>query len=118
MEAYRCGTGKMLLSSLDEETLSRLLSQYEFKRYTRKTITTADALRKELEKIRACGYAEDREESEIGLSCMAAPIYDTQGEMIAAVSISGGTSSMNVRKEEKLALLQESALHISNALGY
>ena len=117
MAAYRCGTGKMLLSSLDEETLERILSNYRFEPYTQHTITTPDALRKELDRIRLQGYSEDREESELGLSCIAAPVYDRQGNMIAAISISGATAAIDTDKEKKLSLLRTAARRISEQLG-
>lgn len=118
MEAYRCGTGKMLLSSLDDDTLEDVISKYHFQSYTANTIISPDALRRELKRIREQGYSEDCEESEVGLSCLAAPIYDREGGMVAAISISGATSAINTHKEQKLSLLREAARRISAQLGH
>lgn len=73
------------------------LSVYEEKgllRRTANTITTVDELRAVLEQVRVQGYAMDREEQEVGLTCIGAPILGRNGYAVAAISLSGPTSRM------------------------
>jgi IclR family KDG regulon transcriptional repressor len=60
---------------------------------TLNTITNEDAFREEIERVRLQGYATDLEEWQNGSNCIAAPIYDVAGNVIAGVSISGPVSS-------------------------
>ena len=81
--------GKVLLGGMDEEGVDRAIHERGLPRYTPNTITDRQQLSKELERIRRDGLAVDREEREIGLRCIAAPVLDGRGRVIAAVSISG-----------------------------
>lgn len=77
------------------------------------------ALASELQKIRISGFAYDNEEHEIGVRCAAAPIFNQQGTVIAALSVSGP----NVRlKDKQMELIREmvkdSAFEISVRMGY
>ena len=74
--------GKAILSTVSDKSLSRILHQRGMPRLTVKTITTPSALRAELERVRASGYAVDDEEHAIGLRCIAAPIFDETGAAI------------------------------------
>lgn len=58
-------------------------------RYTEHTITTKAALLAELDKVRRQGYALDDEENEVGSRCMACPIRDYSGDIVAGISITG-----------------------------
>jgi len=88
LEAYCTGVGKVLLAFMPEPELQRYISAGNFHPLTPRTITTTTGLVEELEKVRACGYAIDDEEFELGLRCIAAPIFagDT---VVAAISSSG-----------------------------
>jgi DNA-binding IclR family transcriptional regulator len=57
------------------------------KAFTRRTITDPAALERELGKVRRCGYALDREEITRGIMCVAAPIWNGEGDTIAAISV-------------------------------
>jgi IclR family transcriptional regulator, acetate operon repressor len=59
------------------------------------TITEPSQLRTELEKVRKNGYAVDFEEQEEGVRCLAAPVFGPNGEVFAAMSISGPASRLN-----------------------
>ena len=87
--------------------------------FTENTITTYEDLFQTLKEIRQKGYALDNEEIEIGLRCVAAPVYNNNGKIVAAVSISGPTTRI---KEENLPELisgvQNCARKISSELGY
>jgi IclR family acetate operon transcriptional repressor len=58
-------------------------------KYTLNTITSREKLLQELERIRQEGIALDNEEFDLGLRCVAAPIFGTEGEIIASISVSG-----------------------------
>ena len=61
----------------------------------------AEAFKEEMERIRKNGYGFDNEEREIGVSCIAAPIFDLSNEPIASISISGPTSRFTDEAREK-----------------
>ncbi len=88
-----------------------------FERKTRFTITDHDALEKELERVRDLGYAiDDREQNEL-LHCVGAPIYDHNGRVVAALSISG-VYSEGLDVEYEGNLIRDRALQISKKLGF
>lgn len=82
------GVGKLLLASLNEKKLAEVIEEFGLAKFTENTIIDAALLAKELEKIRQQGYSVDNEEIEYGLKCIAAPIFDSGGNVIAAASIS------------------------------
>jgi IclR family KDG regulon transcriptional repressor len=86
--AYCTGLGKTLLAHLARDRVTEILNREKMVRFTERTITKRADLDRELETIRRTGYAVDNEEHEIGVRCVAAPVYDNAGEVIAAVSIS------------------------------
>lgn len=71
--AYYCGLGKVLLAALEDTTIEEYLKRNRVAR-TAKTITSADALRQELQRVRKDRYAVDDEESTLGVRCIAAPV--------------------------------------------
>ena len=85
------GLGKALLSGLTDDEVSELLKNAVFTIRTEKTIGTLRDLVQQLQVIRQRGSATDDEESVSGLTCIAAPIHDHRGEVVAAVSVSGPT---------------------------
>jgi DNA-binding IclR family transcriptional regulator len=86
---------------------------------TARTITNPDALRAHLEDIRAQGYALDDEEHQEGVRCMAAPVYDYMGTMIATIGISGPTVRVTDDRIPKLAeLVKAAARELSSDLRY
>jgi IclR family pca regulon transcriptional regulator len=84
--------GRVLLAWLDEEALDEFLEQADLRRLTSRTVVTADALRRELRKVRAQGWALVDQELEEGLRSVAAPIRDRSGTVIAAVNVSAHAS--------------------------
>lgn len=86
------GVGKTLLAFQDEPARQQLLARLQLEPHTPHTITDRAGLVAQIGEIRARGYAIDDEEIELGLRCVAAPIRDHSGTVIAAVSISGPTT--------------------------
>jgi IclR family pca regulon transcriptional regulator len=79
--------GKVLLAYLPDRERERLIGELELKRRGPKSITTKRALREELQRVREQGIALGDEELGPGVRTIAAPVYDTKGEVIAAVGI-------------------------------
>jgi DNA-binding IclR family transcriptional regulator len=86
--AYCTAEGKVLLAFQPPEAVERIIAPGLPER-TSNTIVDPDAFLQELATIRTRGYAFDDEESELGLRCIAAPVRDYHGNVIAATSVAG-----------------------------
>jgi len=111
--------GKILLAYMSEEEREKILEDRELPRLTEKTITDKRELEKELNKVKKQGFALDREENEKDVCCIAAPIRNHQGKVIAAISISSPAFRIDVNKQNNLKdALLENSKRISERLGY
>ncbi len=116
---YCTAVGKVLLAWLPSEEREEVLGRLPLTPLTRNTITEVDALRRELERVAAQGYALDREECEEGASCLAVPLRDHSGLVSAALGISAPTVRLTDAKREQLTLLLlEEGRGLSQELGY
>jgi len=116
---YCSGVGKTLLAFQPEREREELISKIEFVRRTDRTIMDRGALGKELDRIRLQGYALDLGEIEDGLSCIAAPVRNNAGRVIAAISISGPDSRISEAVQPHLiSVVTAKAQRISKGLGY
>lgn len=88
------GVGKVLLSYASQSYQEKYLKQAPFARYTRNTITTASALRREIAKIVKQAFALDDQEEELDVRCLALPVVSARGEFIAALSVSGSMAQL------------------------
>ena len=112
------GVGKALLAFQEEPARSQLIARMRLEPHTPHTITDAARLNAQIDEIRARGYAIDDEEIEEGLRCVAAPIRDHSGSVVAAVSISGPTTRVTDTSLAELGIAVEScAQTISRELG-
>lgn len=120
MTAHSCSVGKVLLADLSEEELNDFIELKGLPRKTEKTITDADQLRLHLEMVRSQGYAVDDEEDYLGTRCVAAPIRNEVGQVIAAISISGPTIRVTWKKvlDTFKDQVMDTALEISCQLGF
>ena len=111
--------GKVLLAYLSAEERKKILGEKVLPRLTENTITDKRELEKELGKVREQGFALDREENEKDVRCVATPIRNYQGEVIAAISISSPIFRLdkNVQNSLKEALI-ETSKKISMRLGH
>jgi len=111
--------GKVLLADLSEEERRKILEQKGLPRITEKTITDKEELEKELNRIKKQGFALDRRENEKDVCCIAAPIKNYQGKVIAAISISSPAYRVDINKQSHLKeALIEITKKISKRLGY
>jgi len=118
LPAHCTANGKLFLAHLSPAELDVILSR-PLASYTKKTITSPDELRKQLENIRDQGYATDYEEFEVGVCAVSAPIYNRQGKIIAAI---GGPSPVSRMTPERIleiaGAFKNAAQEISRRLGW
>jgi len=94
MFVHSTSVGKVLLAWRPKEEVEEILRAQGLKKRTPKTITGITRLMAELETVRRNGYAVDDEENSLGARCVAAPIYDPAGNVIAALGVSGTLTQM------------------------
>ena len=100
--AHASAMGKVLLAGLAEAELERVLGGRRLERFTPTTITDRRRLAGELEGIRRRGYATDDEETFPGIRCVAAPLLDGAGRVLAAISITAPTQRMDARRRSEI----------------
>lgn len=114
---HATSSGKILLAWAGEDDLAAGLDVLE--RFTPDTITSRSGLLTELDLVRDRGWASTSEELEIGLNAVAAPIRGADGEVVAAVSVSGPVYRLTVAAYPDIAeKLRVGALEISARIGY
>ncbi len=119
LPAHATGLGKVLLAYLPVEEVNRRFASLSLEKFTDKTICTLPALRSSLTAIRAAGYGTDNEEYSIGVRCVAVPVRDHSGEVVAAMSVSAPTIRFErPRRRRALELLFQAADELSRELGY
>lgn len=116
--AYCTALGKVLLAALPEEELRKFLEEEKLEPLTPNTITDPRELERELRKVREQGYAIDDEEFHEGNMCIAAPVRNYQGKVIAAISISFPKVKFSSNKESYIEKVKEAAVMTSWALGF
>jgi DNA-binding IclR family transcriptional regulator len=110
--------GKALAAFLPAAARENVLSTITFQKSTERTIMNLLQFRQELEKIRRQGYAVDDEEAVQGARCVSAPILNSEGEPIAAVSVSGPVTRVSPNQVAGLAgAVTSAARAISAAMG-
>lgn len=110
--------GKAIIAFLSPAEVDRLLPDDQLPARTLKTITDLQTLKLELNKVRQSGYAVDDEETIEGVRCIAAPILDHSGQVIAAIGISGPATRVTARTLPIIAAtVVEVARQASTALG-
>lgn len=115
---YCTGLGKALLAYATPELIESVRSR-PLERRTDNTITTSQGLLQELECIRSQGFAIDDVENEEGIRCVGAPIFDHDGEAIAAISLAGPANRLTLDVAHQLgAVVAQSALEVSRQLGF
>ncbi len=112
--------GKVLLADAIHTELYRYFREHSLEKYTANTICKKEELKKELLKVNKQGYAVDLEETEAGIRCVAAPIYNHRKKAVAALGISGPSYriSMDYLNQKLVPAVKENCLEISYRLGY
>lgn len=118
--AYCTGSGKVLLAGLSQEDFTRYLQNVTLRGFTDDTITDPNGLAREMDKVRENGYALDLGERDEGVGCVAVPIKNREGRVVAALSVSGPSMRMTAPflSNQLAPVLIGYADQISNKLGY
>ena len=113
MPAYCVANGKVWLAHLPPADLERYLDEVELKAYTPKTITSREALRRDLDQVRKDGFAINDGEREDGLKAVAIPLMGRNNALLAGLSVFGPTSRLNDAVVERaLERLRQAAREI------
>lgn len=117
--AHCTSNGKVLLAFLTCEELDVVLKDWRLPRKTPYTITDHRALRAHLQTVRSRGYAENINESEMGVASIAAPIRNALGRVTASISVAGPVQRLDGDSLQRFARpVVESAAAISRRLGW
>jgi DNA-binding IclR family transcriptional regulator len=115
--AHASAMGKVLLAGLADGELRRVLHGLRLLRFTPTTITDRRRLARELSAIRRQGYALDDEETFPGIRCVAAPLRDRDGRVVAALSVTAPTQRMGARRQAEIRhWVTETAVRISDRI--
>ncbi len=117
-DLHSTGTGKVFLAHLPLNELEDFLARTPLEPHTAMTITDQVLLRKTLEEIREKGYAVDRQENNTGISCVAGPIRDYSGKVVASVSVTGPSARIEHDIPRFSRLILDYSARISFRLGH
>lgn len=116
---HATAAGKVLLAYTPEADRLAWLGAAARPAFTPRTLTDLAALTSHLQQVTRQGFAVDDEESHLGVRCVAAPIHDHRGKVVAALSLSGPAMRVTLERLPALtALVLKTARAISTALGY
>lgn len=116
---YCCSVGKAMLLQWSDDKIRDMLKDTSWISYTHTTLQDVDSVIKEVEEARQSGFAIDNEEHEEGIFCIAAPIYDYRGDIIAAISTAGTNKEFLVNRDASIIReVKETAANISARMGY
>jgi len=117
--AHCTSLGKALLAHRPWAETRAAIERHGWRPYTPHSIADFARLERELATVRADGHAVDREERRAGVVCLAAPIHDRAGEVVAALSVSGSETRMTEAfRRRVLPRVTEAAARVSFRLGY
>ncbi|MEL7090545.1 MAG: HTH-type transcriptional regulator BhcR [Pseudomonadota bacterium] len=115
---HSSGIGKALLAQMDAARLDRWYAEHPPERFTPHTLVDRADLGAALDEIRSRGYAIDEEEKNLGMRCIAAPVFDMNREAVAGISVSGPTSRVGADQIESLSrAVIDAAAALSQAIG-
>ncbi len=110
--------GKAIMAALTDEAATERLLRSGMPKFTQGTIVDPEALLADLVQVRKRGWAVDNEERAEGLRCVGAAIYDEQGDVVGAVSISGPTVRMPEERLGELGpMVKRAAAEITDRIG-
>lgn len=115
---YCTGVGKSILAFLPEEEIRSIWQRNPPTQFTPNTIMSFSVMQREISRIQELGYAIDDEEHELGIRCIAAPIFDYSGIPFAAISLSAPSVRLNDSEIQKFVpAILETANNISRYYG-
>ncbi len=118
-DLHSSASTKAILAFLPQEERNSLLANHAFRRYTDRTITRRKDYDRELAETAANGYATDRGEQGEGVCCVAAPVFDRTGRVIASITVTGPAERFGVRGFAAMGRsVTACAQTVSSLLGY
>lgn len=118
MPLYCTAHGKALLADCDAEELKNILGDEVFVRHTKRTVASIDQLAKACAKIKTQGYSVDETEYLEEVRCVAAPIRDKEGMIVAAIGVSAPVTRLSATKlPSTVRYVSEAAKQISQSLS-
>ena len=115
---HASGIGKALLAQMDVDRFDRWFKDHPPERFTEHTLLDRDSLSEALQGIRQNGYSIDGEEKNLGMRCIAAPVFDINREAVAGISVSGPTSRVGTAEIEVLSqAVMTAASELTQAVG-
>ncbi len=116
---YCTAVGKAIMATLDDDEVMDILDKTLFKQYTKYTLITKEEVMAQIQLVRHQGYAEDIQEFEEGLTCVAVAIRNHYGKAEYAISVSGPSTRMKKDFRSKISnTLVEVSKEISRRIGY
>lgn len=116
---YSTSVGKAMLAYLPEYEVKKTWDSSTIEKLTKHSIVSFDKFVRELEQIKIQGYAIDNEENELGVRCVGAPIFNREGMVDAAISVSGPAMRVTMDKIDEISKeVKKHASFISKELGY
>ena len=109
--------GKAMLAYKSEEEINKIIDKIDFISYTYFTIKTKEKLIEELAEVRQRGYAKDDRENTLQQIAVAAPLFDHEGHVVAAISCVGFYES-SIDLDDLGLLIKDVGKQISYKLGY
>ncbi len=109
--------GKLFLASESADAVEKYARRTGLPGNTAHSLTRPNSLNKALREVQRTGIAFDNEEAEIGLRCVAAPVRDDQGKLVAAISVSSPAERFSEHEAEWVPALEQCAQAVSRALG-
>jgi DNA-binding IclR family transcriptional regulator len=118
-ELHCSSTGKIFLAFIHAHRLSEVLGKKEPVRRTPQTLTVPAEIKREVELTRKRGYSLDNEEYHPGVRCLAAPVYSSDGSVVAAIGITAATVRFPKERIPEIASMVISAANeLGRSLGY
>lgn len=118
-ELHCSSTGKIFLAFLHQARLTEWFSRKESARRTPHTLTTFAEIKREAELTRKRGYSLDNEEYHPGVRCLAAPVFGSDGNVVAALGITAATVRFSKERiPEFAAKVTAAAAELARSLGY
>jgi len=119
LPVHTTAIGKVLVAHLPDKEIVEILEMRGMEKKTRRSITSKQKFLQEMKKVRQYGFAIDNEENSDGVRCIAAPIFNASGKVIAAL----GTSSTILHIDENqlpkiIELVRKAAAAVSRQLGF
>lgn len=116
---YCTALGKALVCEHEQEQLEEVLGNQKFKKYSSNTLTSFTKFEAQCKQISECLVAKDDEEFRVGIRCLASPIKDFTGKIVAAIGISGPKERLDDGIFEKYAAyVKQAGIELSQKLGF